>query len=115
MNTEDFSAGIAEICAHSPLAPGRPLRWIIIAEYVHRGVAYRIRTDEQGNISFPRGSYVMRTIGYIKDPSPQVLSPDFAANGTASSVDWRKVWDSSVPAGNSIAGSDTRTGPIQND
>jgi hypothetical protein len=30
-------------------------------------------------------------------------------------VDWRKVWDSNVPAGNSIPGSDTRTGPIQND
>jgi hypothetical protein len=57
----------------------------------------------------------MRTIGYIKDPSPQVLSPDFSADRTAATVDWRKVWDTSVPAGNSIPGSDTRTGPIQND
>jgi diacylglycerol kinase family enzyme len=31
MKLEDFAAGIAEICVHSPLAPGRPLRWIIIA------------------------------------------------------------------------------------
>jgi diacylglycerol kinase family enzyme len=31
MDLEYFAESIAEICAHSPLAPGRPLRWIIIA------------------------------------------------------------------------------------
>jgi hypothetical protein len=89
---------------------------IITAEYVHRGVAYRIQTDQQGNISFPRGSYVMRTIGYIADPKPQVISADFSADKTAASVDWRKVWDPLSPTGRAIdAGSETRTGPIQND
>jgi diacylglycerol kinase family enzyme len=31
MKLEDFAAGIWEICTHTPLMPGRPLRWIIIA------------------------------------------------------------------------------------
>jgi hypothetical protein len=89
---------------------------IITAEYAHRGVAYRIRTDQQGNISFPRGSYVMRTIGYIKGHDPQVISTDFSPDKTAGSIDWRKVWDPAVPSGKTIdAGSEAKTGPIQND
>jgi diacylglycerol kinase family enzyme len=31
MKLEDFAAGIWEICTHTPLMPGRPFRWIIIA------------------------------------------------------------------------------------
>jgi hypothetical protein len=89
---------------------------VITMEYVHRGVAYRIRTDKNGNIGFPRGSYVMRTIGYIKGNGPQVISRDFSADGTADTVDWKKVWDPAVPSGRPV---DTReqdlTGPIQND
>jgi hypothetical protein len=88
---------------------------VITAEYVHRGVAYRIQTDQQGNISFPRGSYVMRTIGYIEGYNPQVLSQDFSTDRTARTVDWRKVWDPNTPSGSSIPGTDTKTGPIQND
>jgi hypothetical protein len=89
---------------------------VIVMEYVHRGVAYRIRTDERGSISFPRGSYVMRTIGYIKGHDPQVISRDFSADGTAAGVDWKKVWDPSIPSGRPVAsGEDARTGPIQND
>jgi hypothetical protein len=89
---------------------------VITMEYVHRGVAYRIQTDRQGNISFPRGSYVMRTIGYIKGEGPQVISTDFSADGTAATVDWKKVWDPNAPSGKAIdSRSETRTGPIQND
>jgi hypothetical protein len=89
---------------------------VITMEYVHRGVAYRIRTDERGNISFPRGSYVMRTIGYIKGHDPQVISTDFSAGKTAAGVDWKKVWDPKTPSGRTIdSGSDAKTGPIQND
>ncbi|MDR1972997.1 MAG: hypothetical protein LBQ46_13880, partial [Treponema sp.] len=89
---------------------------VITAEYVHRGVAYRIQTDRQGNISFPRGGYVMRTIGYIKGSDPQVISPDFSPSKTADTVDWRKVWDPRTPSGGAVdSGSDTKTGPIQND
>jgi hypothetical protein len=89
---------------------------VITIEYVHRGVAYRVRTDSQGNISFPRGSYVMRTIGYIKGNNPQVISADFSAGKTAAGVDWKKVWDPTTPSGRSVdPGSEDKTGPIQND
>jgi hypothetical protein len=89
---------------------------VITMEYVHRGVAYRIRTDNQGNIGFPRGSYVMRTIGYIKGQGPQVISADFATDKTAATVDWKKVWDPATPSGRTVdSGSETKTGPIQND
>jgi hypothetical protein len=88
----------------------------ITMEYVHRGVAYRIQTDERGNISFPRGSYVMRTIGYIKGHDPQVVSADFSTGKTAMTVDWKKVWDPKTPSGRPVdPGSDRMTGPIQND
>jgi hypothetical protein len=88
----------------------------ITMEYVHRGVAYRIRTDERGNISFPRGSYVMRTIGSIKGHDPQVISTDFSADKTAAGLDWKKVWDPKTPSGRPVEpGSDRMTGPIQND
>jgi hypothetical protein len=89
---------------------------VVIMEYVHRGVAYRVQTDNRGNISFPRGSYVMRTIGYIKGSDPQVISADFSANKTASAVDWKKVWDPNTPSGRPVdSGSNSVTGPIQND
>jgi hypothetical protein len=89
---------------------------VIIMEYVHRGVAYRIQTDERGNISFPRGSYVMRTIGYIRGENPQVLSADFSSDRSAAGVDWRKVWDPRTPSGRPVdSGSAGTTGPIQND
>jgi hypothetical protein len=89
---------------------------VITMEYVHRGVAYRIQTDRNGNISFPRGNYVMRTVGYIQGAGPQVVSRDFSRDGTAAAIDWKKVWDSSVPSGTVVApGNEARTGPIQND
>jgi hypothetical protein len=89
---------------------------VVTIEYAHRGVAYRIQTDRQGNISFPRGSYVMRTIGYIKGRDPQVISADFSADKTAAAIDWKKVWDPAAPSGKTVdSGSDTKTGPIQND
>jgi hypothetical protein len=89
---------------------------VITMEYVHRGVAYRIQTDSRGNIGFPRGSYVMRTIGYIKGNGPQVISADFSSDKTAAGVDWRKVWDPNTPSGRAVdSGSPDKTGPIQND
>ncbi|MDR2476800.1 MAG: hypothetical protein LBD18_03330 [Treponema sp.] len=90
---------------------------IIIMEYVHMGVAYRIMTDKTGNISFPRGNYVMRTIGYLVDFSkPQVISSDFSTARTSASVDWKKIWDPAVPSGRTITtGEAAKTGPIQND
>jgi hypothetical protein len=90
---------------------------IITVQYVHMGTAYRIQTDRNGNITFPRGAYVMRTIGYLNDFSkPQVISADFSANGTAAAVDWKKVWDPNTPQDRTITqGVDAKTGPIRND
>ncbi|MDR3247549.1 MAG: hypothetical protein LBT39_02080 [Treponema sp.] len=89
---------------------------IVTAEYAHRGVAYRIQTDKTGNISFPRGNFVMRTIGYIQGTNPQVISRDFSTDGTANTIDWKKVWDPATPSGRPVAtGNNAVTGPIQND
>jgi hypothetical protein len=58
----------------------------------------------------------MRTIGYIKGHDPQVVSPDFSADRTAAGVDWKKVWDPGTASGRPVdSGSDSVTGPIQND
>jgi hypothetical protein len=89
---------------------------VITMEYAHRGAAYRIQTDKNGNIGFPRGNYVTRVIGYIQGAGPQVISRDFSPDGTAARIDWKKVWDPTVPPGQLVAqGNETRTGPIQND
>jgi hypothetical protein len=89
---------------------------VITIEYIHRGVAYRIQTDSRGNISFPRGSYVMRSIGYISGEDPQVISLDFSADRTAAGVDWKRVWDPKTPSGRLVdARTNSMTGPIQND
>lgn len=89
---------------------------VITMEYVHYGVAYRIQTDRNGNIGFPRGNYVMRSVGYIRGREPQVISRDFSRDMTAASIDWKKVWDPGVPSGQLVGqDSNARTGPIQND
>jgi len=88
----------------------------ITLEYVHRGVAYRIVTTRKGAVTLPRGRFQARTIGYIEGHDPQVISRDFAPNGDAASVEWRKVWDSSAPSGRAVSpGSAALTGPIEND
>ncbi|MDR0525648.1 MAG: hypothetical protein LBG90_07245 [Spirochaetaceae bacterium] len=89
---------------------------VITIEYVHRGVAYKISTDKNGNIGFPRGGFLMRTIGYIEGHNPQVISKEFAPEGDADSVDWKKVWDPHIPSGREIApGVSAKTSGIQND
>jgi hypothetical protein len=89
---------------------------VITMEYAHRGVAYRVQTDRNGRISFPRGGYVMRTIGYIQGQDPQVISRDFSSDGTAAGIDWQKVWNPAAPSGRpAVSGSSALTGPIQND
>jgi hypothetical protein len=58
----------------------------------------------------------MRSVGYITGSDPQVISRDFARDMTAATIDWKKVWDPSVPSGQLVAqGNDATTGPVQND
>lgn len=88
----------------------------ITIQFVHRGTAYRIVTDSNGRLSFPRGNFAKRTVGYIQGAGPQVLSSDYSSNGTAARIDWNKVWNPNSPSGREIkAGVATKTGPIQDD
>ncbi|MCX7948779.1 MAG: hypothetical protein N2509_01555 [Treponemataceae bacterium] len=89
---------------------------VITIQYVHRGVAYKIETDRNGKLSFPKGNFVRRQIGFIQGNNPQVLHTDFSPDGSAAKVNWAKVWDSSIAAGKEIqAGVATKTGAITDD
>jgi hypothetical protein len=85
----------------------------ITIQYAHRGTAYRIVTDKTGKLSFPKGSFESRNIGYIVGAGPQVISKDFSTDGTSATIDWAKVWDSKV-AGDKLvdATSTKKTGNI---
>ena len=92
---------------------------VITIQYVHRGTAYKIVTDAQGKLTFPKGNYVYRVVGYIVGEDPQVISRDFSSDGTAAKIDWAKVWNASTPSGTAITGpsapANAKTGPIAND
>lgn len=89
---------------------------VITIQYVHRGTAYKIVTDNRGNLNFPNGTFQKRTIGYITGGDPQVISRDFSRNAEASGVDWDKVWNSGIAGGKIVAaGSDKKTGNIMDD
>lgn len=88
----------------------------ITIQYAHRGTAYRIITDANGSLAFPNGTFEKRAIGYIASGAPQVISMDFSTDGTAATVDWAKVWDSSVADGKLVDDKSTKTtGPIARD
>ncbi|MDR2484090.1 MAG: hypothetical protein LBD55_01685 [Treponema sp.] len=111
-----FPVASYDTCIEDKLQAAKASNGVITIEYVHRGVAYKISTDKSGKLGFPRGNFLMRTVGYIEGHNPQVISRDFAADGTAGSVDWKKVWDPHIAAGKEIAsGVAARTGAIQND
>jgi len=84
----------------------------ITIQYAHRGSAYRIITDNKGTLSLPNGTFERRAVGYIERGAPQVISTDFSADGTAATIDWGKVWDSSTADGKEIGDSGKKTGPI---
>jgi len=92
---------------------------VITVQYIHRGTAYRLITDAQGKLSFPKGNNVMRVVGYIVGEGPQVISKDFSSDGTAAKVDWAKVWNASTPSGTAITGpnapANAKTGALVND
>jgi len=91
----------------------------ITAQFVHRGMAYRLVTDAQGKLMFPKSNCTTRLIGYISGQDPQVISKDFSSDGTAAKVDWAKVWNANTPSGTPITGdkapANLKTGPITND
>ncbi|MCL2833975.1 MAG: hypothetical protein FWD78_12455 [Treponema sp.] len=92
---------------------------VITVQFCHRGTAYRMITDAQGRLSFPKGNYARRVIGYIVGSGPQVISRDFSSDGTAAKIDWAKVWNPNTPSNNAITGPNApataKTGAFIND
>ena len=89
---------------------------VITIQYTHRGTAYKIVTDKNGNINLPDGLFEKRAIGFIPQGKPQIISRDFSSNGTSARVDWNKVWNSSVQGGKEVSpGSGKKTGNIVKD
>lgn len=75
---------------------------VITVQYAHRGTAYRLITNAQGQLTFPKANCQSRVIGYISDGA-QVIARDFSTSGEAKDINWTKVWDNSVAAGRPIA------------
>jgi hypothetical protein len=87
----------------------------ITIQYIHRGVAYGIVTDNSGKINLgPAGAVngtqmFQRTVGYIQGSAPQVLHTDFSPDGTAAKVNFGAVWNSSTPSGKTVGNTQTKT------
>lgn len=89
---------------------------VITIQYTHRGTAYKIVTDNKGNIVLPDGTFMKRSIGFIPKDKDQIISKDFSSDQTAAKVDWGKVWNSRIKGGKAVAsGSDKKTGDIIDD
>jgi hypothetical protein len=88
----------------------------ITIQFIHRGVAYGIITDNTGKINLgPTGpvngtQIYMRTVGYIQGAGPQVLHTDFSPDGTAAKVNYGAVWNPSTPSGKTVGNTQAKTG-----
>jgi len=88
----------------------------ITIQYVHRGTAYGIITDNTGKILLTSDTIKKRKIGFIKGTDPQVIHTDFSADGTAAKINWKNVWSSKIASGKEIkAGVADKTGDIIDD
>ena len=87
----------------------------ITIQYVHFGTAYKIVTDKAGKLVLPESTFLKRKIGSIDKSYKVTLSKDFAPDGSASSVNWAKVWDAAVAGGSIIVPSTDKTGDIAKD
>jgi hypothetical protein len=94
------------------LSVTRATNGVITVQYVHRGTAYRITTDAQGRLSFPRGNYQTRQVGYIGGAGPQVISRDYSTTGEAAQIDWTKVWSNPTQTGRPIASLSRANGTV---
>ena len=80
----------------------RAANGVITVQYAHRGTAYRITTDAQGRLTFPKANCQSRQIGWI-GTGVQVIARDFSSTGEAAQIDWAKVWDANVASGRPVA------------
>ncbi|GHT65270.1 hypothetical protein FACS1894110_06740 [Spirochaetia bacterium] len=75
---------------------------VITIQYVHRGTAYGIITDNRGQITFDRngiaapGRSVQRVIGFIQGAGPQQIHADFLSGGKP---DYAKIWNAGTRGG----------------
>ncbi|MDR2807874.1 MAG: hypothetical protein LBB43_02575 [Spirochaetaceae bacterium] len=74
--------------------------------YANRGTAYLIRTNNKGQLGFPKGTYQKRVIGYVDAKNVQVISVDYTDGKatTGDKINWPKVWDAKDTGGKAIAG-----------
>lgn len=82
----------------------------IQVRYIHRGTAYQFSTDADGKLSLP-AVVKSRAIG----TSDNLISTDFSVTGKVSNVEWKKVWDASVPDGKQVGTATAKTGKIVDD
>ncbi len=98
------------------LAASKAADGTITVQFLHRGTAYGLVTDKNGNISLPNGKFASRVVGYVPSGAPQVISSDFSSDKTASGIMWNKVWDTKVASGTVVTeGVDKKTGPVMDD
>jgi hypothetical protein len=89
---------------------------VITIQFVHRGVAYGIITDNTGKVNLgPAGAVkgtqiYQRTLGYIQGAGPQVLHTDFSPDGSAAKVNYGAVWNPSTPSGKTVGNTQAKTG-----
>jgi hypothetical protein len=80
----------------------------IIVRFVHRGTAFEFQTDAAGKLALPAAVVMSRKIGHTDN----TISTDFSPSGKVADVDWKKVWDKSIPDGKAIGSTASKTGPI---
>lgn len=85
-------------------------RGVITVDFVHRGTAVRIVTDNKGRLTLPGGTVLNRKIGTTRN----LIHKDFSPTGEAKDIDWNKVWDKSIAGGKAIDDS-TKTGSVVED
>jgi hypothetical protein len=80
----------------------------IVVRFVHRGTAFEFQTDAAGKLALPAAVVKTRKIGHTDN----AISTDFSPSGKVADVDWKKVWDASIPDGKAIGSTPSKTGKI---
>jgi hypothetical protein len=80
----------------------------IMVRYIHRGTAFEFQTDATGKLALPSTVVKSRKIGHTDN----TISTDFSPSGKVSDVDWKKVWDASIPDGKAVGSTPSKTGKI---
>lgn len=82
----------------------------IQVRFVHRGTAFQFSTDSTGKLVLP-AVVKSRVIGFTDN----AISKDFSVTGKVANIEWKKVWDASIPDGKPIGATAAKTGKIIDD